>query len=430
MDRVVAYQCPGETRPISHSLHLARLAAGHPGCQSCQHRNETGWLPAHIVARARSRTHRQVDSLITPDGLRGRYINQLTREKISDIVERLVEMLAGECVREGVRHSSHGLRILTGYDSRPTSPDLAIGLVSTLKKWGCEIADLGQASRPQFDGALERLRPDAGLFLTGGNRNQAWNGLDIIDHHGLPWCLPGKLQELGNRLSQTSNRTSRIPGRYESISLTAEYETGLSRQFHAIRPLRLAVISPDPLIRNFLKRQLEQTSCSVMFLTGQYLTEAGNDRSSKIMVETLCERRLDAGFVIGADGRSCRLFDEGGYELTLQEMLTLLNQTIVTSVSDGPCWIAHSHPPAETITLQGRWLTTGTEADLLLAQRMERIPIAADSAHRFWFRDESPACDAIQALAKVLEVLSLSERPVSSYRTSRKQTQIAEPHRS
>jgi len=427
MNPTVAFQCPGETRPISHSLHLARLAAGHPGCRSCSHRNETGWLPAHIAARVQSRTCRQVDPLVTPDGLRGRYINQLTREKISDIVEHLVEMLAGDCVREGVRRSSHGLRILTGYDSRPTSPDLAIGLVSTLKKWGCEIVDLGQASRPLFDWALERLRPDAGLFVTGGNRNQAWNGLDIIDHHGLPWCLPGKLQELEGRLLQTSNRTSRIPGHYEAIPLTAEYETALNQQFHAIRPLRLAVIAPDVLVRNFLKQQLEQTSCSVMFLTGQYLTEEGSDRSSKIMVETLCERRLDAGFVIGADGRSCRLFDEGGYELTLQEVLKLLSQTITAKTSDGLCWIAQSYQPAENMIFEGRWLTRGTEADLLLAQRMEQIPIAADSAHRFWFRDESPACDAIQTLAKVLEVLSLSERPVSSYGASRKQAQTVWP---
>jgi hypothetical protein len=33
---------------------------------------------------------------------------------------------------------------------------------------------------------------------------------------------------------------------------------------------------------------------------------------------------------------------------------------------------------------------------------------------RYWFLEESPACDALQTLARVLEALSLTDRPASA----------------
>ncbi|WP_437223520.1 hypothetical protein SH661x_003249 [Planctomicrobium sp. SH661] len=397
-----AFTCPGESRPISRSLHLARLANGHRGCRTCIHREETGLLPKQVVARTVSRLKRQSHSLFTPDGLRGLYVNQLTREVMSQIVQHVLEIADETRVLNAPGQVRGGLRVVTGYDSRPSSPDLAIGMVSMMKQCGCTIADLGLITRPAFDDAIERLRPHVGIYLTGGNSPNAWSGLDLVDENGLPWCSPGLLAQLEQKLDETGNRTSRADGCYEAINLQGDYEARLADQFHAIRPFRLTVSSIDPLQRGLLRQLLDQTPCSVHYMNGGLSTADGTQRACRSMVDILCDRRLDFGVYLGADGRSFRLFDEGGFELKTAEVLALLSQIEIQD--------------AEEILRQ----TSGMhQADLIRHQRTLKIPVVADAASRYWLFDGTPACDAIQTLAKLLEILSLNDRPVSAYRSPR-----------
>ena len=59
------YVCPGEERPISRSVHLARLAAFDPACRMCSRRHEAGPFPLitpedlEIQARAARPTYRR-----------------------------------------------------------------------------------------------------------------------------------------------------------------------------------------------------------------------------------------------------------------------------------------------------------------------------------------------------------------------------------
>ena len=88
------YICPGETHPISHSVHLARLAAFYPGCRDCPFRVETGQLARQTVERLQSTAKRiERKSLLTSDGVRGRYVNELNRKKAEQFCGALAGML-------------------------------------------------------------------------------------------------------------------------------------------------------------------------------------------------------------------------------------------------------------------------------------------------------------------------------------------------
>lgn len=429
------FLCPLENRTISRALHLSRMAAGHAQCLICEFRDETGLLPRQVVERTRSKGRNVPNGIISPRGLRGLAINQLTRERITELTVHVIQ-LANRLRHERAQGSVHGgLKVVTGYDSRPSSPDLAIGMVTALKRSGCDVIDLGQVSRPIFDFGAACFRPDVGLFLTGGELPSSWNGMDIIGEDGLPWGWPGRLTELASTLTQPISRIARSSGHYEAVCVDSEYEQQLIQQLHALRPLRLAVVCPEPIQRRILTRIMEQTPCSIHLLTG------GGDhpeQATKQIIDTLCQRRLDLGVVFGMDGRSCRIFDEGGHALTLVESLNLLssiderlppesmnrNNEFQSSSINGPHsplrepWVirvADEEPIPETVSPAR--LLSGTEADLLLRQRQGEIPMAADSSFRFWFRDMIPECDALQTLIRIIEVLSLSDRPVSSYRS-------------
>ncbi|HUG91582.1 MAG TPA: hypothetical protein VML55_12140, partial [Planctomycetaceae bacterium] len=76
------YICPGDTHPISRSVHLSRLAAFYPKCRDCALRHETGQLPQQTLVRIHSTERRvQRKSLLTAEGLRGVYLNEIDRRK-------------------------------------------------------------------------------------------------------------------------------------------------------------------------------------------------------------------------------------------------------------------------------------------------------------------------------------------------------------
>jgi hypothetical protein len=51
-----------------------------------------------------------------------------------------------------------------------------------------------------------------------------------------------------------------------------------------------------------------------------------------------------------------------------------------------------------------------TEAELRSLQQQMQAPIAIDGCQRCWFLDESPQCDALLTLARLLDILSFPDR--------------------
>ena len=103
-DAPVPYVCPGEAHSISRSVHYARLAAYYPACRQCLHRHDAGHL-APVVARGVERTtgpSRQ-SSLIRPEGIRGVYLNEMTRP----LAERLAAGFAACLLPAGLRPGRH-----------------------------------------------------------------------------------------------------------------------------------------------------------------------------------------------------------------------------------------------------------------------------------------------------------------------------------
>jgi hypothetical protein len=145
---------------------------------------------------------------------------------------------------------------------------------------------------------------------------------------------------------------------------------------------------------------LGQTQCSLAELPGR-MTAAGEWRG-RALTDLICDRHLDLGVEIAEDGRGCRIFDETGRQLTAQAVLKLLN-----SVEP-----AQDSFPSQSFTSETPEALT--ERDLRLWQQHSRQSCVTNQTGRYWFLEESPACDALQTLARVLEALSLTDRPASA----------------
>src|SRR5580765_230491 len=86
------YRCPGEEYDITRPVHLARLAVSYSKCRNCPH------APGAVVTLDGPTGEQEFQtpldgSLFTSEGIRGRYLNDLTRATAAQIAGAMASCL-------------------------------------------------------------------------------------------------------------------------------------------------------------------------------------------------------------------------------------------------------------------------------------------------------------------------------------------------
>jgi len=137
-----AYICPGETHAISRSVHLARLAAAFPPCRECPLREDGSRFAVRelpIVESELPAPRRR--ELPAVEGLRGVFVNEITRHFAESVATRFAEMLWERAPvhgpNDGIDRGARVARptVVVGYDDRPSSPTIFAAAVAGLRRW-------------------------------------------------------------------------------------------------------------------------------------------------------------------------------------------------------------------------------------------------------------------------------------------------------
>ncbi|MCA9035392.1 MAG: hypothetical protein KDA91_09685 [Planctomycetaceae bacterium] len=199
------YNCPNGDS-IGRAIHLARLSAGWRGCDLCDARSDHEGISGsttrtnHFV-----RVQRTTGIIRTENGIRGQYLNQLTRQSIAPIVRVLAESLTTADANGGPVSSSQqparssdaekdfppefaaSAFVIVGYDNRASSPDIFVGVTAILREVGLDIIDAGRCTPASVCETLRQQRAAAGaIFVTGSGFGPDYTGLDAFDSHGDP----------------------------------------------------------------------------------------------------------------------------------------------------------------------------------------------------------------------------------------------------
>ena len=191
------YLCPGERHSISRAVHLSRLAAFYPKCRNCSHRCESGQLPQlHFPPTDAPQAVASQRSLFTLEGIRGVYLNELTRHKAGEFAAAFASLLWDALPltgRSDLRDANSkratrrsGPVVVVAFDERPSSPDLVTGVAAALRRMSCQVIDIGQASVPCFRFAVAHMQAAGGIMITGHGCEPSWTGLDFVGKHGRP----------------------------------------------------------------------------------------------------------------------------------------------------------------------------------------------------------------------------------------------------
>ncbi|MDP1798307.1 MAG: hypothetical protein Q8K78_12525 [Planctomycetaceae bacterium] len=417
------YTCPGERHAISRSVHLARLSAFYPACQACPHRCDTGLLPESVVVGWESAaTGRTSQIRLIGDGLRGRYLNDLTRRD-AQLWAMVVAAwlwdrrpLPGRCDDTPLTADRFpaGPTVVVGYDERPSSPDLAVGVVDGLRQMGCQVVDLGQTLKPVWQFAAGHLAADAGVFITGNGFDASWTGFDLLGSHAVPLDDAALWARWSIAVTMPISRPTRTPGTLRTWPVSTEYEATLWQHFHALRPFRVVCGATSPLMERLLARVFPRTPCQyhgVRLL--QPRTEDAVFGTAAALRQAVSEHQADIAVGFGVDGQSLMVMDERGEVIPAAEWLPWLITRTLVEHSQCHAVVAHAAIEQASGLALARTIVDGGATEFVRHLNMSTALCGVDAALRFWWADPSPTCDALVTLAALLRAASWSGDPLS-----------------
>ena len=439
------YRCPGEEYDITRAVHLARLAMSYSKCRLCPH------APGACAASESSETEvelprRPGDSLFTPEGVRGRYLNDLTRTTAGQIAGAMASCLWDDFVRaEAVVAaacpvptatnetrasdadttsplwnpllSGEGVRLLTAgragpmvvlaHDERHSSPDIAAGVGQALRRMGCQVVDVGLVTRPCMVFAVDHLHAAGAVHVTGAGCDPGWNGLDFVTRGGIPNSSPGDLDRIARRYRDGFSRPSRRPGSQRTFPAAVPYEAGLLKYLHALRPLKIAFACSSRTLHDLFSRVFHKVACRLLVVETPTRARSSldpKDPDLERVSQHVRKAEAHLGVLVEEDGERCIFFDERGHFVAPALVAAVLaneNGDAARCALPGlpaPDQVKDRHASREEITV---------------AMRRNRAPFAADGAGRYWLAEAYPACDALLTLLHLLQALSRSDTPLS-----------------
>lgn len=242
------FLCPGQSISVSRSIHLARLNAAWPVCDECEWRFHTEGLSERTVFEtSRIREHRRQGIQRTEFGIRGPYLNALHRRMAEELVRIFCQCLVDRSTVQESMPRQDGKEIqaerlimapvLIGYDGRSSSPDIFVGVSSSIREFGLPVIDLGRCSAASLQEAL-RCQPEScgGILVTGAGFPNSWTGLDVFDRSGD--SVPVVWKDFGIRLQHPGTEILHSSEPVGGSSSADPVQDGLSMLLDQLRSSR------------------------------------------------------------------------------------------------------------------------------------------------------------------------------------------------
>ncbi|MGH7464232.1 MAG: phosphomannomutase/phosphoglucomutase [Longimicrobiales bacterium] len=129
------------------------------------------------------------------------------------------------------------LTVAIGHDNRPSSPDLAAGVIRGVRAAGVNVITYGTVPTPVLYYAAALHETDGGMQITGSHNPPEYNGFKMTiggrSFYGV------SIQALRERIE--AQRFESGSGGVEERDVTATYIEDISSRFHLPRPLKVVV---------------------------------------------------------------------------------------------------------------------------------------------------------------------------------------------
>ncbi|MFC1655760.1 phosphomannomutase/phosphoglucomutase [Patescibacteria group bacterium] len=315
-----------------------------------------------------------------------------------------------------------GPNVVVGRDNRLHSPDLQKAFIEGLVETGCNVTNIGISPSPMVYYAVCKYGFDGGINITASHNPKEYNGIKIVAKNAHSIC-GDELQEILKLIQ--NNEFKEGEGSYEDKEVFEDYKNDIAALVTLPKPLKVVVDAGNGTAGEYAPDLLRTLGCEVVELycelDGNFPNHEANPEELENMldlIEKVKETNADIG--IGFDGDSDRvgIVDETGHHYSADYLLLLLARDLLSRMPGSK--IVFDVKVTQTliadIKKHGGEPVMSKTGHSFIESKMKEIgaPLAGEvSGHLFFAENYYGFDDAFLGAAKLLEILSKSDKPFS-----------------
>lgn len=333
----------------------------------------------------------------------------------SKVAEHIGRAVSTYLIRQGRK------RIALGRDCRLSSGMLRDGLAAGLVAGGLEVHDIGICPTPLLYYAIQHLRLDGGVMITGSHNPPDYNGFKVAA--GDQTIHGEQIQELRRILESGNLAEGR--GRIVLREVQAEYISELATKFSLTKKLKVVVDCGNGTGSLTNPALLERLGCQV---TRLYCEMDGNfpnhhpdptiPENLQALIRTVHETSADMGVAYDGDADRIGVVDDAGGILWGDQLLILYSREILrhhpgaTIIGEVKC----SKNLFTDIRRHGGNAIMWKAGHSLIKAKMKQVhaAVAGEMSGHMFFADEYYGFDdALYATCRLLRILDSTNVPLS-----------------
>lgn len=315
--------------------------------------------------------------------------------------------------------------VAVGRDCRLSSPALAQGLTQGLLSSGCRVVDLGVVPTPLVYFSVFYKKMEAAVMITGSHNPPEFNGFKVMV--GEETLYGEGIQDLYRIIEAEDFVKPATDGTRSEYNPIPEYIDYVAAQVKLARPVRV-VIDPGngtagPVAAPLFRRLGAEVIELYTEMDGRFPNHHPDPtlpEALKDLIATVKDRGAELGIAYDGDADRVGAVDETGQIIWGDQLMIIFARNLLAT-----------HPGAAVISevkasqllydeikrLGGRPIMWKTGHSLIKKKiREEKALLAGEMSGHIFFADRWFGFDdAIYASARLLEIVSRSERKLSRY---------------
>jgi phosphomannomutase/phosphoglucomutase len=338
-----------------------------------------------------------------------------------DLTQESVEIL-GKAI--GTYFRQHGRRhVAVGRDCRLSSPAYSGSLSHGLLSTGCDVTELGTVPTPLLYFAIYYKKMDAGIMITGSHNPPEYNGFKIMS--GEETLYGPDIQDIF-RIIQEGAFIQETAGTKNSYDIIPEYTEYVVNNIDVHKTLKIVVDAGNgtggfvavPIFKR-LGYNVIELFCEMDGNFPNHHPDPTLPEALETLIAKVKESEADAGIAYDGDADRIGVIDDKGNIIWGDQLMILFVRDILPSNPGAPVIseVKASKLLYEEIErLGGRPIMWKTGHSLIKKKiKEEKALIAGEMSGHIFFADRFFGFDdAIYSSARLLEILSRSEKKLSA----------------
>lgn len=321
-----------------------------------------------------------------------------------------------------IRH--HSRKVNLARDCRLSSDRLHDALLAGLLAAGCDVTDLGVVPTPLLYYSVFHLRADGGIMITGSHNPSDYNGFKVM--HGKSTIHGEEIQKIRQLIESGNLETAETPGSLQDFDIVTPYVDEIAGQFQLPRRVKVVADAGNGTAGPVLRRILEKLNCDFIELFFEMDGRFPNHHPDPTQPENLQQlvaavlaNKADVGLAFDGDSDRIGAVDEQGTILYGDQLMIIYGREIL-SRKPGATVIGEvksSQNMYDELRRSGANAIMWKTGHSLIKARMQETnaELAGEMSGHMFFADRYYGFDdAIYAACRLLEIVAMSDGPLSS----------------